>query len=336
MTTFMPQMRTRSWLVLVLLVAIGGSTGWFVVERGDALPDDAVFRVHGEVVTETDLDDRLSVLEALYGVERPQGAREDEFVRDAAKSMAVSMILDRAAEEHDVVVSDQEARTALARAIDTQPAGRAGFVDFLAQSGLSEADVLDEIRLQLETTQLVEAVTADVEEVTPADVRAYYDDHQDRMVAPEKRELRNIVVTTRGDAERVLRAAQHGETFASLALTWSRDTSTRDKGGRLGTLAAEQLEPPYAEAAFTVRPGALFGPVRTQHGWNVGQVVSVVPARHLSFPDVEQRLAEDLNAQRLLDAWRGWLADQIEQADVEYADNYRPEDPDAPPAELPE
>lgn len=336
MTTFIPQVRTRSWLVLVVLAAIAAGIGWFVVDRSDALPDDAVFKVHGKVVTEADLDDRLAVLEALYGVERPEGAEEDEFQRDAAKSMAVSMILDRAAEEHDVVVSDPEAQAALANAIDAQATGRAGFVDFLAQSGLSEADVLDEIRLQLETTRLVEAVTGDVDEVTPADVRAYFDANQDRMVAPEKRGLRNIVVTNRTDAERVLRSARHGESFATLAATWSRDTSTRDKGGRLGTLAAEQLESPYTQAAFAADPGSLFGPVQTQHGWNVGQVVSVVPSRHLSFADVEQRLTEDLNAKRLLDAWRDWLGDQLKQADVEYADDYRPEHPEAPPADLPE
>lgn len=336
MNTTIPQLRTRSWSVIVGLAVVAAGVGLAAMDRSDALPDNAVLRIGDDVVSEQELDDRLAVLEALYGVERPQGAQADDFQRDAAKSIAVSMILDQAAEEHDVDVSDQEAQAALARAIDAQVTDRAGFVDFLAQSGLAEADVLDEIRLQLETTRLVEAVTGDVGEVTPSEVRAYYEENQDRMVTPERRELRNIVVSTRIDAQRVLRSARRRESFASLAATWSRDIGTRDMGGRLGILAAEELEPAYAEAAFAARSGAVFGPVETQHGWNVGQVVSVLRSRHLSFTDVEQRLTEDLQAKRLLDAWRDWLGDALRDADVEYADDYRPDDPDAPPADLPE
>lgn len=336
MNTTIPQLRSRTWVALAAVVAVAAGIGWFVADRGDALPDGAVFRIDGEVVTEDELDDRLAVLEALYGVERPQGEQEDEFQRDAAKSMAVSMILDRAAEELEVDVPDQQVEAALSRAIEVQATGRSGFVEFLAQSGLSEEDVLEEIRLQIATSRLVEKVTEDVAAVQPDEVRAFYDENRADMVSPEKRTLRNIVVSSRVDAQRVLREARRGTSFASLAATWSRDASTRDQGGLLGTLAAADLDPAYAEAAFTARDGAVFGPVQTQHGWNVGLVASVVPSQRLAFADIEQRLTEDLQAKRLLDTWREWLGDELRDAGVEYADDYRPEDPDAPPAELPE
>jgi peptidyl-prolyl cis-trans isomerase C len=75
--------------------------------------------------------------------------------------------------------------------------------------------------------------------------------------------------------------------------------------------------------------------VRTRFGWNVGIVVDVMSSTPLSFTQVEKQLRVELQNKRLLERWRSWLADELADADVEYADDYRPDDPDAPPSELP-
>jgi peptidyl-prolyl cis-trans isomerase C len=330
------QGRSRMMAVGVVAVAVVASGGWWMADRMADLPEDAAFRIDDTVVSRDDLEDRIHVIEALYGVERPDGDGADDFRRDAAKSMVVSMLLEREAEDHDIVISDKAAQDALQKAIDDQTLGRDAFVDFLAETGVSEDDVLDEIKRQMATARLVEEVTADVDDTTTAEARAYYDDNQDDMATAESRRLRNIVVSTKTDAERVVRQAAAGTAFPRLAETWSRDGSTRDKGGDLGLVTAAQLESGYAEAAFSVDSGSVFGPVETEHGWNVGQVVKVVPGRPLAFDDLRKQLLVDLHNKELLESWRGWLADRLDDADVEYADDYRPADPDEAPSELPE
>lgn len=317
-------------------VALVGGVVAVAVARADALPEDAAFRYGDRVVTTDQLDDRVEVLGALYGVQRPEDDdKGGDFDRDAAKSMVVSLVLADAAAERDIVISDKEAQTELDKLVDQQlTGGRDAFVDFLSTSGISERDVLDEIRAQLATSRLVEEVTADVPDATKAEARTTYDEHEGEMVTPEGRRLVNIVVETRADADRVARLARRTGRLGPLAAAWSLDGSTRDSGGELGLVTRDQLEEAYADAAFGAAKGAVFGPVRTSHGWNVGQVTEVVAARPVSYADVEDELVERLTAEDRLEVWRDFLAERLEGADVEYADGYLPDDPDAPPADV--
>jgi peptidyl-prolyl cis-trans isomerase C len=324
-------------LMALVLVAVMGAAAFGYPKLSARLSDDAAFRYAGEVVTEDELEERVEILSALYGVTRPEDSKNGElFDRDAAKSMAVSRILEDAATDRDIEISDRQAQAQLDGLIDKQLlGGRAAFVDWLAEMGLKERDVLDEIKRQMATSRLVEEVVGDVEEVTSEEVRAAYDEHRDKMATPEARQLTNIVVETRTEAQQVARLAWAGEDFAGLVATWSRDGSTRDSGGDLGLVTADQLEASFAKAAFAAKNGSVFGPVQTRYGWNVGKVVKIQPSRALAFTEVEDELAAELQNRERLEKWRDQLGDLLEEADVEYADDYRPEDPTAPPSELP-
>ncbi|MFC7501322.1 peptidyl-prolyl cis-trans isomerase [Nocardioides sp. GCM10030258] len=326
---------TRGRLVTgVLAIALAGGGIAFGVAQADDLPEGAAFRYGDRVVTTTQLDDRLEVLEALYGVKRPDDAsRTDDFNRDSAKSMVVSLVLADAAAKRDIVISDKEAQTELDKLIDQQlTGGRDAFVEFLSTSGISERDVLDEIRAQLATSRLVDEVTADVPEATEAEAQKKYDDNEGDMVTPEGRQLVNVVVETRADADRVARLARKSGKLGPLAATWSLDGSTKDDGGRLGLVTADQLEDGYGKIAFSAAVGEIFGPVRTSYGWNVGQVAEVVKARPVSFEDVKGEIVQRLSAEASLKVWRDFLAEELKGADVEYADGYLPDDPASPPA----
>ncbi len=323
-------------LALSALVLIGATVqaavGW-----NSSLPGDVVFRSGETVVDQSEYQRRVAVLEALYGIRAPEsGTERDSFRKDAAKAIAVSVILDDAAAEDDVVVSSDEVQTALNKLIEEQlPEGREAFVAYLDTQGLPERDVLDELRRQLITTRLFTKVTASVTPVTDAEVRAAFEERQEEMVSPEQRRLRNIVVETEQAAEQIKKTVRSGGDFRALAKKYSLDQSTRDAGGDLGTISADQLDKTYADAAFVARPGSVFGPVQTQYGWNVGQVVGVVPARPLSFADAAEQLEAELNSERKVERWRSWLARRMKAVKVEYADRYRPADPDAPPSSAP-
>lgn len=332
-----PTGRTRLVSLVLGSAVLAGAATQVGIAWATALPDDAVLRAGDTVVTRDEFQQRLEVLEALYGVKPPaDGPQLERFNKDAAKSIAVSLILDRAARERDVVIADKKASDAVNKIIEKQlTGGRDAFGQFLASRGIAEHDVLDEVKRQLTTSRLFEQVTSDVKPVTGTEVREAYQDRKQEMVRPEKRHLRNIVVDSQSKAKRLLRQARGGANFASLAKQHSLDASTKDSGGDLGSLSADQLAKQYAEAAFRTDKKAFFGPVKTQHGWNIGQVLQTTSAKQLSFDEIKKQLEAKLNDQRKLNTWRSWLGNQITAADVEYADEYRPDNPDAPPSDTP-
>lgn len=330
--------RTRAIVAAVVIAVVGGVVvGGVAFAHRDDLPADAVFRYAGTTVTRDELHQRVEVLSALYGLRAPSDpTRLDTFNRDAAKSMAVGMVLKGATADRSIVISDKQARDQLAKLIDQQlTGGQQQFTDFLASSGISENDVLDEIKQQLATSDLAQQVTADVPPVTAAMAKQTYDSRRADMVSPQERHLLNIVVASKADAERVLRYARQGTAFAVLAATWSRDGSTKEHGGDLGTVAASDLDATYATAAFAAPAGGLFGPVRTQYGWNVGKVVGITPSAPVSFAKMRASLEAALRSKEQIDAWTAYLGGLLKDAHVQYADAYRPADPTALPSGVP-
>lgn len=336
MTNFLGESTRKIVLALVVVALIGGGITYWRVTAGQ-LPDDAAFRIGDRVVTKDELNDRVEVLAALYGVREPTSSTDKKaFGKAAAKSMAVSLLIQAEADKRDIVISDKVAQDQLDKLIEAQlPDGRDGFEQFLRDSSISEKDVLEEIKRQLATSRLVEDVTADVAEPDAAAVSKAYADNKASMVTPEQRQLRNIVVASKSDAEQVLKAAEAGTAFPQLVKTWSRDGSTRDSGGDLGLLTADQLERSFAEAAFGVPNGALFGPVETRYGWNVGQVMRIVDSKPLAFEAVQAQVKTELFNQLRLKQWSSFLRSVLKDGGVDYAKDYEPTDPFEVPSELP-
>lgn len=328
-----------SGLLAAVAVVVLATASWSGIDtpwNDEPLPDTAVMRIGEDVVEVSELEDRIESLEALYGVVPPTDADKlDDFRRDAAQSLAVSLVIEQEAEERGIVVPRKKAETELAKIVSEQLGGdRAAFEQYLDRAGLSEDVILDEITRTLVNQRLFEEVVADVEPATEADAKAEFDERADEMRAPERRRLSNIVVETKEVAQQVLDQLEDGGSFEAVARRVSLDPATREEGGDLGLRALEELDPTYGEAAFGAEEGGLFGPVESEYGWNVGLVREVVPGEPYTFAEVKQTLLESLTTTAQLDVWREFLRDALADADVEYADDYRPDDPDSLPSDV--
>lgn len=318
------------------LVAGVGSGPWW----GGGLPEGAVLRIDDEVHDVAELEAHLRAQEALYGVEAPD-LDDDEERRTAAQSLAIALVVDRAVARAGIQVSAEEVDRALAEFLDTTyPEGRLSFVEALAAEGLSEGQVVDELRRQLLIEQLFAEVTADVQ-VAPEEVQAAYEANSEDFRVPERREVAAIALGDRAEAAR-LRRVLVPATFAAAARRLSLDGTTAPRGGDLGLRTAAELQGPFAAAAFAAPRGQVFGPVRARGGGYVylGLVRSIRPARVQPFSEVRSELADTLVAARSLGLWQSFLVDELRGAEVTYADEYRPAAPDdlpglRPPAGTP-
>lgn len=325
--------RAQAALAAVLVAIAGGSGGNLLVHELGKLPAGAVFQAGNTVVTEDQLDHRVTVMRFLYGVQQPTDpAGLDQFKRSVAKAVAVSGVVDDAARAAGIVIADKAASDQLDKLVSDNGTDRRTFIQQLGASGVSEQDVLDEIKRQQAGARLFGQVTAPVKAATDADAQRYYDQNRAQMVSPEQRELANIVVSSPDQAQLVAQQARSGADFGALAAQYSIDGSTKGKGGALGTVTAGQLDPGYAKAAFSAPAGSVFGPVQTQNGWNVGRIGAVHPGSPMTFDQVKDAIKTKLDNDGKLKVWDDFLVAKIKAANIEYAPAYQPADPDAPPA----
>lgn len=322
--------KSRMWLAAIVAAIIAAVVAIVVVTR-PSVPDNAAFVYGDRVVTKSELNKRIDALRALYGITPPKSAKDrDKFRRSAAKSYAVTLILDREARDLGVRVSEKKARDLLDKFIDTQFGNRDAFIEALGNVGTSERAVLNEIRRQGVTIELRTKVIGKVT-ISDAFLRTSFERRRAELATPERRRLSNIVVPTAKEAQRVVTRLAAGESIEAIAAEVSIDESTRKVGGDLGNLSADQLEQPVATAAFNAKKGEVYGPVKGSHGWNVGVVASVIPGKPADFAAVKNAFRTQLQQEQEARTWSDWLAKVIREADVQYADAYRPADPDAPP-----
>ncbi len=89
----------------------------------------------------------------------------------------------------------------------------------------------------------------------------------------EAREVWHILVATQEEAENLLQQLEEGADFAALAQEYSLDVSARGNGGDLGFFARGETVVPFEEAAFDGAIGEIVGPVQTDFGYHVIEVL---------------------------------------------------------------
>jgi len=146
-------------------------------------------------------------------------------------------------------------------------------------------------------------------QVSETELNAYYQEHIQSYAAPERIRARHILVAANtGTAEdakaeetarSILEKVKNGSDFSALAKEYSIDTGSAEKGGDLGWFTRGQMVPAFEEAAFGLtQPDMLAGPIRTQYGYHVIQLVARKSAETRSFEEVRTLVLEQCQRER--------------------------------------
>lgn len=89
---------------------------------------------------------------------------------------------------------------------------------------------------------------------------------------PSKIHALHILVKTEQEANVILYDLRHGKEFEEVAKEKSLCPSGK-KGGDLGWFGKGQMVKEFEKAAFSLKPGELSKPVKTQFGWHIIKVI---------------------------------------------------------------
>jgi peptidyl-prolyl cis-trans isomerase D len=153
--------------------------------------------------------------------------------------------------------------------------------------------------------------------VTDADLHAQYDKEKSRLVTPERRRARHILITGPNDAaalkqaEDVLAQARAGKDFSELARKYSQDPGSARNGGDLGWAERSAFVAPFADALFDMKVGEIRGPVKTQFGYHIIRLDAIQPAAGKTFEEARAQLESDVRRDRATDRF-GDIQEQLQ------------------------
>lgn len=91
-------------------------------------------------------------------------------------------------------------------------------------------------------------------------------------------------------AKDLIARAKRGEDFAELAKKYSKDFGSGARGGDLGWFGKGRMAKPFEEAAYKAHPGQIVGPVRSQFGYHVINVLAK-DNREAKIADIRMTIA---------------------------------------------
>jgi peptidyl-prolyl cis-trans isomerase C len=268
---------------------------------------DVVARVNGEAINKAELENAVKGLEGRAGGPVPADQR-DRVYRGVLDDMIAYRLLVQEVKARKIIVAESDIDAQIAQ-IRSQFQTDAQFQQALTMQKMTLAAVRDDARSELGVEKLVETEIAGKIAVTPEAVTDFYQKNQDKFQQGARVRASHILIAVpetadaaakqqaKTKAEAVLKDLKGGKDFAAAAKESSQDPGSAPSGGDLGFFEQGQMVPPFEQAAFALKPGAMSELVESPFGFHIIKVAEKQDARVVPLEEAKPKIDEFLSGQ---------------------------------------
>ena len=277
----------------------------------DAASPDAAATVNGEEVPISELRVRYdAVSENPQFQEQLEGDDSGEFQEQVQAEILTGLIrarlLAQGAEELGVELTEEDIEAKREEVVE-DVGGEEAFQEVIETNNLTEETVNSQLR-DLALQDLVAEELGDDLEVDDSAVQARYEETYGTASA------RHILVETEEEAQAVIARLEAGEDFAAVAQEVSTDPSAAQNSGDLGEFTRGQMVPEFTEAVFGAEEGEIVGPVQTDFGYHVIEVLELDEGPPLD--EVEDEIRDELLQGDRDEVVQEWLNELTQEAEI--------------------
>lgn len=264
----------KLFLTIVVIISFAGFSYSQVL-------DQIIVVVGDDMIKQSDVENQQALL-------AQQGQKSTKC--EIFKEMVMQKLLVDQSRIDSVEVSDNEINSEIDRRIAMISGTKGGLAQLEAFYGKTEYEIRNDwkpvIKDQLLAQKVQNTIIGDVE-VSPNDVRLYFQENQENMPdIPTRYEFAQIVIKPAVSAEEdkalrkkmedIRQRAINGENFSKLAILYSDDSESAKMGGLLGDyLSRGELVPEFAAVAFRLKEGEISRVVKTDFGYHIIQMVEL-------------------------------------------------------------
>jgi len=291
----------RNQLVLVFITLLFSSLAQYsnaqLVGKGDdpIVLDRVLAVVGGHPIFQSDVESQYIQARAMgYS---PQGDKKCSIF----ESLLVGKLLLDQSEIDSIEVDDSEVESNVERRIQGILAEAGGseemIVEFFHKSMLEiEKDMFKPIKEQMLTQRMREQITSDAR-VTPSEVQKFYREmsKEDTPLIPETIEIKQIVLKPKIPQEETQRVMnrlrefreqiKNGQKMSTLAVLYSEDPGSQNRGGELGFMPRGALVPEFSAVAYNLKKGDVSRVVKSDFGYHIIELIDrkgdMINARHI-------------------------------------------------------
>ncbi len=171
-------------------------------------------------------------------------------------------------------------------------------------------------KMQIRYISVPKEEWANRQEVTAEDLQTWYDRNKSRFTHQDEVRARHILLKIPADAtpefetavstriQEIRKEITEGLDFAEAARKYSEDPGSAGKGGDLGFFERDTMVAPFSDAAFSLEPGQISEPVKTQYGYHLIKVEEKRAAHTETLDDVREEAESAIRQEKARDAFQ--------------------------------
>ena len=230
--------------------------------------------VNGEIITQTDIEQRLNFL-LLASNERPPAEEMERLRQQVLRNLIDERLQIQAAKADEIVVKSEDIDKTLQRVAASNKQTPEQLAALLAGSGSSIVTMRQQIEGEIAWARLLRAKVESGVSVGDDEVQAVLD-RMNAAKGSDEFHVGEIFLSAPAgsetaaiaNAEKILEQLRAGASFAVYARQYS-DATTAAVGGDLGWVRPEILPDPIAATLKTMGPGQLSSPIRIPGGVSI-------------------------------------------------------------------
>jgi peptidyl-prolyl cis-trans isomerase SurA len=320
------KLRTAVAAALVAAAVLSSAT----VAQAVRVVDRVAAVINDEIVLETEVEQTAASMYRGPDPGTDEGKKQwTETKRKALDQMIDGKLVQQQAAELKLAVTTDEVDRAVQQVKEQNHLDDATFRSALEQQGFTMEGYRKILRKQILELKVVNTAVRSRVTVSDDEVKTYYKQNEKLVAGDRQSHLRQILVavpdrasdadidTKRRVAAKVMELARGGTSFAELAKQYSDDDGTKTSGGDLGWVGKGVLVDALDDAMAQMEAGDLRGPIRTDRGWVVLQLVERKSGDLKPYEEIKEQLRKQLYDQQVEKAQQSWIKELRKKAHVE-------------------
>lgn len=272
----------KSFLPLLIIVLLLGTTPSLasVPAKKIAELDYAVVVINDDVLTRTELEDRLHMVIKQLQDKNTKLPPQDVLQRQILESMIMEKIQLQRAQKVGIRVSDEELNRVLTSIASSNGLSLENFRKILTRDGFDYEDFRENIRNELIIKQLRKRRVESRVDVSPQEVDNYLATQKNRQGTNIEYNLGHILITVpeaatpeqikkvQQTAEQTLQKLKQGADFAQMAVAVSGGQQAL-QGGQLGWMKAAEMPTLFADVVPELAVGDYSKIIRSASGFHI-------------------------------------------------------------------
>jgi peptidyl-prolyl cis-trans isomerase SurA len=286
--------------------------------------------VNDEIILETEVEQMAATQYRGPDPETAEGKKQwDEIKRKALDAMIDSKLVQQQASELKLSVTTEEVDRAVEQVKTQNKLDDATFKAALEQQGFTLEGYRKTLKKQILELKVVNTAVRSRVTVSDDEVKTYYHQNEKLVAGDRQSHLRQILIavpdkasdadaaTKKRVATKVVELARSGTSFSELAKQYSDDDGTKSAGGDLGWVGKGVLVDALDDAMQAMEPNDVRGPIRTDRGWVILQMVERKSGDIKPFEEIKEQLRKQLYDQQVEKAQQSWLRELRKKAHVD-------------------